>query len=101
MSFPAERRSAAPTPSVTCFAVTADAEPSALPRILGLFAARVMTPRRLYAAHDGEALNFDLQIDGLDADAAETLSWRLRALVCVRSVLCAAKRDDMPTHIAV
>jgi hypothetical protein len=101
MSFPAERQSAAPTPSVTCFAVTADADPSALPRILGLFAARGLVPRRLYATHDGEALSFDLQIGGLDADTAETLSWRLRALVCVRNVLCAAKPDDMPARIAV
>lgn len=101
MSFPVERDSAAATPSVTCFAVTADAEPSALPRILGLFAARGLVPVRLYATHDGDDLSFDLQIDGLDTGTAEALSRRLRALVCVRSVLCAAKRDAMPARIAV
>ncbi len=72
-----------------------------MPRILGLFAAPALVPRRLYTTQDGETLNFDLQIDGLDADAAETLSWQLRTPVCARGVLCTAKPDDIPVHIAV
>jgi len=101
MSFPVERESAAPTASVTCFAVIADAESSALPRILGLFTARGLAPLRLYAAHDVDALSFDLQFGGLDAGDAERLSWRLRSLVCVRNVLCAIRQGEMPAPIAV
>jgi acetolactate synthase regulatory subunit len=100
MSFPASRDSVAPTPSVACFAVTADAEPSAFPRVLGLFAARGLVPIRMHAAHDGDDLSFDLQIGGLESDDAEILSWRLRALVCVRSVLCVTKQDSVPATTA-
>lgn len=101
MSLPVERESAVATASVICFAVIVNAEFSALPRILSVLAAYGLVPLRLYAAHDGNTLSFDLQFGSLDAGDAERLSWRLRSLVCMRNVLCAARQGEMPAPIAV
>ena len=78
---------------VDCFSVAATAGPGTLPRILEAFAQRGLVPARLHAVGDerGE-LAVDLQVGGLDAETAERVAARLRALVDVRAVLTYAKR---------
>ena len=78
---------------VDCFSVVAMAAPGTLPRILETFAQRGLVPARLHAAGDerGEVA-VDLQVAGLDADAAALVAAKLRALVDVRAVLTYQKR---------
>ncbi len=87
------RRGCADHPScVTCFSVTTDADPSAMPRVLEVFALRGLVPGQLHGIGRDEEIALDLQLDGLEADDVEAIAWRLRALVCVRSVLTAEKQ---------
>ncbi|MEQ8602285.1 MAG: hypothetical protein RIB45_03120 [Marivibrio sp.] len=80
--------------SVTaCFTVLADAEPGALPRLLGAVAKLGLTPARLVASlsEDGEELTLDLQVAGLAPGRAAIVGDTLRAMVGVRAALVGAK----------
>ncbi|MBL8689002.1 MAG: hypothetical protein JNL04_07870 [Rhodospirillaceae bacterium] len=80
--------SEAPLPH--CYSVLARAEVSVLPRVLELFVKRGILPRRCHGVISGpghDELEIDLQVDGLDADAAEHIQRCLAQLVHVERVL--------------
>lgn len=78
-----------------CFAVTAAAEPGAMPRVLEVFAKRGLVPSRWHstlAGRAGDELMIDIQIAGVDAALAARLAEGLRQVVVVRAVLVSEKR---------
>jgi acetolactate synthase regulatory subunit len=80
---------------VQCFAVTAEAEPGAMPRVLEVFAKRGLVPSQWHstiAGHHGNELQIDIQVADVDSDLARRLADTLRQVVAVRSVLVAEKR---------
>lgn len=77
-----------------CFAVTAEPDPSSLPRVLEVFALNGLVPARCHSHTMSEAdgrLAIDLQVEGIDRLKADRLAQRLRAVVLVESVLMAEK----------
>lgn len=84
-----------PLSSTVCFAVTADADPGILSRVLEPIAKRGLVVDRLAAVQDGSArdpvLQIDLQVSGL-ADAAHgVVAAVLDQTVGVRLVLSCVK----------
>jgi hypothetical protein len=98
----AERPSAAGAFPTACFSVTTDSDPSALPRVLEVFALRALIPSQCHAVYVDDALvlepnaelTIDIQIAGLEREDAELIARRLRSIVCVRGVLTSEKRRD-------
>ncbi len=83
-----------PTPLPTyCFSVSAAPDASVMPRVLGLFAKRGIVPARFHGDVVGDELAIDLQVRGLDHDAANHIAETLRSLVTVDRVLLAVKRE--------
>ena len=81
--------------SVYCFSVHAEASPSALPRVVEVFALHGFVPSRCHAqrvGRDGEELVVDLQMNGLCAEQAVLLAKRLGRVVSVSNVLWSEKR---------
>jgi hypothetical protein len=83
--------------NVYCFSVHAEASPSALPRVVEVFALHGHVPSRCHARVDGaegEAgeLVVDLQMAGISAQNAALLAKRLGRCVMVRDVLWSEKR---------
>lgn len=78
-----------------CFAITAVAEPGAMPRVLEVFAKRGLVPSQWYSTLTGRSddeLTIDVQIDGVDVMLATRLAESLRQVVVVRTVLVSEKR---------
>ncbi len=75
-----------PSLSTACFAVTAEAEPGVLPRIVELFAKRGLTPTHLRADRDGRMLGVEVRMAGMDPDLAVYIGQCLRAIVAVADV---------------
>jgi acetolactate synthase small subunit len=81
-------------PRVFCFAVFAEPCPSALPRVLEVFAAQGLVP---YSCHsqltgpDQDQLAIEVQMQGLDGEAARQIARRLGAVVTVGEVLWSEK----------
>jgi acetolactate synthase small subunit len=81
-------------PAQTSFAVLVDAEPSALARVLNVFALRALVPTRLRSTaepRDGrpasvDRLRIDIQVAALDLGSAELIERKLGVMVGVRSV---------------
>ncbi len=88
----------ASSPSVYCFSVHVEASPSALPRVVEVFALHGHVPSRCHARLDGadggEAaeLVVDLQMAGISAQDAALIAKRLGRCVMVRDVLWSEKR---------
>ncbi len=105
MSTASSRVSPSRRPPATCFSITATADPSALPRILEVFAQRWLTPDRWYSVvvpgsgDDGPVLVVDMEVNGLSPDDISAILGRLRALVGVESVLVATKLLATPAAI--
>jgi hypothetical protein len=83
--------------NVYCFSVHAEASPSALPRVVEVFALHGHVPSRCHARLDGEGgdaaeLVVDLQMAGLSAQDAALIAKRLGRCVMVRDVLWSEKR---------
>ena len=85
---------AAPAPcpgaAVACFSVHAPAEPSLMPRVIGVFARRGLVPGRWHSAvvgADGDEMQIDLQVALADAAVRDRIAANLRALVGVQAVL--------------
>lgn len=82
-------------PSTVCFAVTADADPGILSRVLEPIAKRGLIVDRLAAVQDGGArdpvLQIDLQVSGLDDAAHGVVAAVLDQTVGVRLVLSCVK----------
>lgn len=78
-----------------CFSVHGVADASAMSRVLEVFAKRGLVPTRWHSTvggPDGDELQIDLQVLGLDHALTERLAQSLRQLVCVQSVLTSEKR---------
>ncbi len=78
-----------------CFAVTAVAEPGAMPRVLEIFAKRGLVPCQWHstlAGPAGDELHIDVQVADLDAALTARLAESLRQTVAVRAVLVSEKR---------
>ena len=92
-----ERTSAAP---VACFSVLTEADPSAVPRVLEIFALRDLIPSQIHVTRSGgdnlrapEAeLTIDVQVSGVGRDASEAIARKLRAIICVHSVLTSERQ---------
>lgn len=75
-----------------CFSVSAAATPQVLPRVFDVLARHGLTPVRCHAQSDGgPGLFIDLQLHGLDKDAASRLALGLDRLIEVDRVLMSAK----------
>lgn len=87
-------RSAELRPTVACFSIQAEADPSVMPRVLELFAKRGMIPLRWHADLGGrrrDELTIDLQVEGVDRPKAELMAHAMRQMVAVVSVLTSEK----------
>jgi hypothetical protein len=83
--------------NVYCFSVHAEASPSALPRVVEVFALHGHVPSRCHARLDGAdgetaELVVDLQMAGISAQDAALIAKRLGRCVAVRDVLWSEKR---------
>jgi acetolactate synthase regulatory subunit len=80
--------------STFCFSVHSDAVPSALPRVLEVFAMHGLVPEQCHAALSGSAdeLVVDLQMSEIDSVQASLLAKRLGRVVSVTGVLYSEKR---------
>ena len=81
--------------STFCFSVHSDAVPSALPRVLEVFALHGFVPEQCHASRTGpdrEEMVVDLQMSGLDAAQATLLAKRVGRVVSVSHVLFSQKR---------
>jgi hypothetical protein len=89
-------RALSPLPSVEthCFAVRADATPGMMSRVLELFAKRNLVPTRWHSAvigPNGEDLQVDIQMEGIEAELAAYIARCLRQIYGVDSVLTTTK----------
>lgn len=81
--------------STFCFSVHSDAVPSALPRVLEVFALYGYVPEQCHASRSGphdDELVVDLQMGDIDAAQASLLAKRLGRVVSVTGVLFSEKR---------
>lgn len=74
-----------------CFSVQAAAEPAVMPRVIELFARRGLVPSSWVSRVSGHEITIDLQMPGLDAEAALSLARCLRQIVSVDTVLVSEK----------
>ncbi|MDA0229254.1 MAG: hypothetical protein O3B21_03615 [Proteobacteria bacterium] len=80
---------------VACFSVLTEADPSAVPRVLEIFALRDLIPSQIHVTRSGgnnvrapEAeLTIDVQVPGVGREASEAIARKIRAIICVHSVL--------------
>ncbi len=75
-----------------CFSVHAAAEPAVMPRVIELFARRGLVPSSWVSRVSGPEITIDLQMPGIDAEAAHYLARCLRQIVSVDTVLVSEKR---------
>ena len=81
------------TEPTACFSVHAEAEPGVMPRVLELFAKRGLVPTSWHSSVSGRELMIDVQMRGLDGDAAAYLAACLRQITSVAVVLTSEKRS--------
>jgi hypothetical protein len=80
---------------VDCFSVFSTADPSALPRILGVFSLYGLVPTRCHSTHaetDPSQLVVDVQVAGLPFGHAALLAKRLGRVITVTQVLWSEKQ---------
>lgn len=75
-----------------CYSVQARAEPGVMPRVVELFAKRGLVPQRWHSTASDRALAIDVQIGGLDRDAAAYIARCMRQIVGVETVLTSESR---------
>src|ERR1041385_9371937 len=95
-SSPYQRSARSPLPAVEthCFAIRAAAVPGILPRLLELFAKRNLVPTKGHSAViglNGEDLQVDIQMEGIEAELAGYIARCLRQIYGVDSVLTSTK----------
>lgn len=88
-------RHRADAPQTACFSVHGVADPGLLPRVVGLWAKRGLTPVRWHSAvcgqGDGE-LYVDLEMPGLSTELATQIAGELRQIWGVSQVLLSLDR---------
>lgn len=81
---------------VDCFSISAEADPSVLPRILDVVAMFDQIPERCHCSrldHEaGRPLMIDLQIAGLCDNDVHLIEKKLERMVFVTQILCSEKR---------
>jgi len=81
---------------INCFSISAQADPSVLPRILDIVAMFDQVPQRCHCSRlDHEAdrsLMIDLQIADLSDNDVHLIEKKLERLVFVTQILCSEKR---------
>ena len=94
---PLHKASSVRSPSaVSCFSVLAAANPSILPRVLGVFSKLGMVPTKWYSVVTGrcrDKLHIDIQMTGLAPAKAEHIAQSLRRIVFVDTVLTSEKQE--------
>jgi hypothetical protein len=95
-SSPQHRLTPSPLPAAEthCFAVRAAAQPGILPRLMELFAKRNLVPTKWHSAvfgPNGEDLQVDIQMEGIEAELAGYIARCLRQIYGVDSVLTSTK----------
>lgn len=73
-----------------CYALTAEPDPSVLPRALEFIAKRGLVPYRCHATlegREGRELVIDLQVSGMDQMTADHVGECLRQIIGVNAVL--------------
>lgn len=81
-----------------CFSVQGLADPGLLPRVIGLWAKRGLTPTRWHSAVCGRGdreLYIDVEMPGLSADLATQIAKELRQIWGVSQVLMSLDRDKV------
>lgn len=84
--------SSLPADRVDCFSVFSAADPSALPRVLGVFSVYSLVPDSCHCTRAEGQLVVDIQVAGLGHGQAELLAKRLGRVVTVTQVLWSEKR---------
>ena len=82
----APQPSAIPSLDVAYFAVTANADPGAMPRILELFAKRGLVLDYCRMDRFGNKLSVEFEIAGLDPEQAAYIGWRIGEIYLVDAV---------------
>jgi len=88
-----------PPKPVVCFSVVTDADPSAMPRVMEVFALRSVVPMQWHGARINggtgdpfdDQLAIDIQVTSLDQAAAALIGRKLESMTCVQSVLLTEK----------
>lgn len=80
----------AAAPAFYRYSVTAEAEPSVLPRVIEPFAKLGLTPVSLHAATENGRMSIDLGMTGLEDKMARHVADGLRQVVGVEQVLLAS-----------
>ncbi len=93
MSSVAASATRAKTEPTACFSVHAEAEPGVMPRVLALFAKRGLVPSSWHSGVSARDLTIDIQMCGLDRDAAAYIAACLRQIPSVAVVLTSEKRS--------
>jgi len=96
LSSPHQRPRLSPLPAAEthCYAIRAAATPGILPRLLELFAKRNLVPTKWHSAvigPNGEDLQVDIQMEGIEAELAGYIARCLRQIYGVDSVLTSTK----------
>lgn len=79
-----------------CFSVHGVADPGLLPRVVGLWAKRGLTPARWHSAVCGfsdSELYIDIELPGLSTELATQIAGELRQIWGVSQVLMSLDRD--------
>jgi acetolactate synthase small subunit len=80
--------------SVTvCYSVHALAEPGVMPRVLELFAKRGLVPQQWHSIASLRALAIEVEVDGLDRQAADYIGRCMRQIAGVETVLSSQTRS--------
>ena len=85
---------------VACFSVLTEADPSAVPRVLAIFVLRDLIPSQIhFTRSSGEnvrtpesELIIDVQVSGVGHKPREAMERKLRAIICVHSVLTSERQ---------
>jgi hypothetical protein len=74
-------------PLAVSFSIRALAEPGVMPRVMQLFAKRGLVPRRWNSIASASGLSIDVEMTGLDHDAADYIARCMRLIHGVETVL--------------
>jgi len=86
----------ADAPQTACFSVHGVADPGLLPRVVGLWAKRGLTPARWHSAvcgRDDSEMYIDIELPGLSTELATQIAGELRQIWGVSQVLMSLDRD--------
>ncbi len=82
-----------------CYSIHAPADPSVMPRVLGVFSKQGLVPSRWYSTLAGTGrgeLHIDIRLTGLEPGMGDRLAALLRQLVCVETVLTSVPPVELP-----